>query len=152
MLRFACVPLLIYVSGWLAMKELAEEDVDGSTGNYGIMDQGAALEWVQRNIHHLGGDPNSVTIFGESAGAFSVCQHLVRPDSSGLFQRAIMESGSCDSGSLLYQPRADAFKLGEEFAEAVGCGKLMKKLPCLRQLPLSKYVNNAECVPNLLIE
>lgn len=83
--------------GFLALDQLKAEDPDSSTGNYGTMDQTAALRWVQRNIKVFGGDPTKVTIFGESAGAFSVCFHLGSQNSAGLFRAAIMESGTCDS-------------------------------------------------------
>ena len=63
--------------GWLALDELKE--ADGAYGNYGMRDQRAALEWTQQNALAFGGDPRRVTIFGESAGAFSVCQHMARP-------------------------------------------------------------------------
>lgn len=66
----------------------------GSVGNYGIMDQQAALRWVRNNIDAFGGDANNVTIFGESAGAFSVMTHLASPLSAGLFDKAIVQSGA----------------------------------------------------------
>merc|ERR1712166_510277 len=81
--------------GWLALAELQQESADGAYGNYGLKDQRAAMQWTQRNIGLFGGDPNKVTIFGESAGAWSVCQHLVAPASNGLFSAGIMESGDC---------------------------------------------------------
>ena len=62
-------------------------------GNWGYLDQVAALRWVQQNIAHFGGNPDQVTIFGESAGGISVSSHVVSPMSKGLFHRAIMESG-----------------------------------------------------------
>ena len=62
-------------------------------GNWGYLDQVAALRWVQQNIAHFGGNPDLVTIFGESAGGISVSSHVVSPMSKGLFHRAIMESG-----------------------------------------------------------
>jgi len=81
--------------GFLGLKELLSES--GTTGNYGVQDQRLGLKWVRDNIAQFGGDPNKVTIFGESAGAFSVCYHLSSDASKGLFRAAIMESGTCDS-------------------------------------------------------
>jgi para-nitrobenzyl esterase len=75
---------------------LSKEDPNWPTsGNYGLLDQNLALRWVKDNIQGFGGDPNKVTIFGESAGAYSVCFHLLMPLSKGLFQRAILQSNTC---------------------------------------------------------
>jgi para-nitrobenzyl esterase len=114
--------------GFLATDGLADESDDGSYGNYGLADQAAALEWVQRNVAAFGGDPGNVTIFGESAGGFSVCGHLASPASEGLFVRAIIESGGgCDR----LQDGDAARAAGAALLEAAGCADIA----CLRRLP-----------------
>jgi para-nitrobenzyl esterase len=82
------------VFGFFAHPELTKESDRNSSGNYGILDQIAALEWVQKNIEGFGGDPHRVTIFGESAGSWSVNALVASPLAKGLFQRAIGESGA----------------------------------------------------------
>lgn len=82
------------VLGWFAHPELSKENPSGTSGNIWLLDQIAALEWVQRNISAFGGDPNNVTIFGQSAGGGSVVSHLCSPKSEGLFHKAIIQSGS----------------------------------------------------------
>ncbi|MCC6553334.1 MAG: carboxylesterase family protein [Polyangiaceae bacterium] len=114
--------------GFLALPELRSEDAaHPSTGGYGLEDQRAALEWVKANAAAFGGDPGNVTIFGESAGGISVCHHLVSPRSKGLFQRAIIESGPCDTVTA----EADATAQGADLVEALGCAG-GDALACLR--------------------
>jgi carboxylesterase type B len=120
--------------GWLALKEFASEAPDGSFGNFGLKDQRLAMQWARRNIHAFGGDPMRVAIFGQSAGAFSVCQHLVSPGSDRLFSRAIVQSGGCNGPWLIQEGSAYA-EFGSAYASAVGCGPAVDpafRLACLR--------------------
>jgi para-nitrobenzyl esterase len=116
--------------GFLAMPELAKEDPNHSTGNYGILDQIAALKWVSENISNFGGDPKNVTIFGESAGGVSVCTLLATPLAAGLFQRGIIESGGCD----LADPLDKGYRQGKDLTKALNC-EGNDALSCLRQKP-----------------
>ena len=114
--------------GFLALPSL---DQAGPSGDYGLLDQQAALRWAHRNASAFGGNPRDVTIFGESAGAASVCDNMASPTASGLFARAIAESGC-----LLPAPsRPSAEQQGSAFAASLGCTDPATAAACLRAKP-----------------
>jgi para-nitrobenzyl esterase len=116
--------------GFLGHTALTAEDPSyPSSGNYGFLDQRAALGWVRTHIAAFGGDPDNVTIFGQSAGAHSVSLHLVSPESAGYFHRAIMQSGTA---TTRWPTRQNAEALGTSFAERVGCTDPSQVLACMR--------------------
>src|SRR4051794_13109795 len=120
--------------GFLAHPALASRP-GGAAGNYGLMDQQAALRWVHHNIAQFGGDPHNVTIAGQSAGGLSVLAQMVSPGARGLFQRAVVQSGTF---ALNQRPLAAAEAAGQTFATAVGCAD--QTAACLRSAPVSDLV------------
>jgi para-nitrobenzyl esterase len=131
--------------GFLAHPALA--DASGQSGDYGLMDQQAALRWVQRNIASFGGNPHNVTIFGESAGGLSTLSQVASPQARGLFEKAIVESGSYN---LTQTSLATAEAAGEAFAAKAGCAS--QTAACLRSLPVSTILANEDAAgytPNI---
>ncbi len=114
------------VLGFMAHPELTAESPNGTSGNYGFLDQIAALQWIQKNIHAFGGDPDKVTIAGQSAGAGSVRILTASPLASGLFHGAITQSGSSLITGRPTMTLEEAEKQGVEFSKLKGAASLQE--------------------------
>ena len=133
--------------GFLGHRQLA--DLDGLVGNWGIWDQVAALSWVRGNIAAFGGDPDNVTIFGESAGGFSVAALLGCPEAEGLFRRAIVQSGGVHVHTV-----EDAERAGERLASMLGVASCerssLEKVPATELVAATAELGKRRPDPGLL--
>ena len=123
------------VFGFLASEDLAKEQ-GGHAGNYGLMDQVAALRWVNANIAAFGGDSDNVTIFGESAGSFAVSALTVAPSARGLFHKVIGESGAFFGSAMPMAAMNERAKRDQAFVTALGANNLEE----LRAIPADKIL------------
>ena len=121
----------------------------GSSGNYGVMDQIAALNWVHQNIAGFGGDPAHVMVFGQSAGSFDVQMLLTSPPAQGLFSAAGMESGALLHGQVLTLAALEL--LDNPLVHVLGCDTLpvSSQLACLRAAPAANFLNSESTIPFL---
>ena len=138
------------IFGYFADEELAAESTNGTTGNYGMLDQIKALEWVRDNISAFGGDPDNVTLAGESAGAASVSALCTSPLSKGLFRRVILESSTTASVHPPHSFRTldEALETGKATKEKLGCSTVAE----LRALSAEQLVDEAQVHHHMTVD
>jgi para-nitrobenzyl esterase len=129
------------IFGFYATPQLSAESPQHRSGNYGQLDQLAALEWVQKNITRFGGDPQQVTVAGQSSGALDICNLIASPLAPGLFQRAILESGACVDS--IFPTALEIEAANAHFANHLGPHNQPASLAQLRALPAQRLLDAA---------
>jgi len=129
------------IFGFYATPQLSAESPDHRSGNYGQLDQLAALDWVQKNIARFGGDPHQVTVAGQSSGSEDICNLIASPLSAGLLQRAIFESGTCVDS--IFPTSREIEAANAHFADHLGPGNQSASLVQLRALPAQQLLDAA---------
>ncbi len=134
---------------------LGHPALNGS-GAFGLLDQQAALRWIRHNAAAFGGDPRNITLFGESAGAFSTCAQLASPTAAGLFDKAIIQSGTCSmsqmgidpaGGDTVWPSRQSGERIAAAAADQVGCTDAAQTMACLRRAPVSALLAAQQKIP-----
>ena len=130
------------VFGFLSLPGLTAESAQHASGNYGLLDQIAALKWVRRNIDKFGGDPINVTVFGASSGSLDICDLMASPLASGLFEKAILQSGFCVDNTAPTLAAVEA--QGKNLAQKLGVsGNDTQTLDQLRAVPAEQLLQQA---------
>ena len=143
------------VFGYFAHPDLVKESPNGTTGNYGLLDQIEALKWINRNASYFGGDKNNITVAGESAGSSSVSALCASPRAAGLFRRAIGESSSIvvKKAPHTYRTMEEAEKTGQKIMEEMKCSSIeeLRKLPAEKLLS-TQYTNSSMTLDGYALE
>lgn len=138
------------IFGYYASRELSAESPQHVSGNYGQLDQLAALRWVRKNIAHFGGDPHQITVAGQSSGSEDICNLMASPLSTGLFQRVILQSGVCVDGIFPSLHQAEASN--SSLAKTLGTSSKPASLAELRSIPAARLFEAAAADRDLDIE
>lgn len=139
--------------GFFAYPALSTESSHHVSGNYGLMDQVAAIQWVHRNIRRFGGDPSQITVFGASSGSLDICTLMASPQAPGLFQRAILQSGVCVDSVFpnLKDVEANGVRLASDLGVKDGASG-SQGLATLRKLPAEQILETAAHDPQIDLE
>jgi len=141
----AIVVTVNYRLGLLGYLNVPGSDIKG---NYGMLDQVAALKWVQENIASFGGIPSMVTVFGQGAGASSIAYHMLSPLSTGLFHKAILQSGAATTPYTFYSSKDPDY--GRDITKRLGCDDNAMLLGCLREKNIEDFLKASELPRSVL--